>query len=60
MHPYLFTTGFFIGYFSLRRSPWRGETTEEENNNVDTAAIELINIWMKREAERRTEAGISM
>ena len=39
MHPELFTTDFFIGDFSLRRSPMHGETTEEENNNMYTAAI---------------------
>ena len=49
MHPELFTTGFFIGYFSLRRSPRRGATTETENDNVYTADIELINRWRKRE-----------
>ena len=60
MHPDLFTTGVFIGDFSLRRSPRRGATTEAENNNVDTAGIELINQWMKREAARGIEAGIFM
>ena len=43
MHPELFTTGVFIGEFSLRRIPQRGATIEAENNNVDTAAIKLIN-----------------
>ena len=43
MHPELFTTGFFMGYFSLRRSPRREATTEAENNNVDTAAIKINN-----------------
>ena len=43
MHPELFTTGVFIGDFSLRRIPRRGATTEAENNNVDTADIKLIN-----------------
>ena len=60
MHLELFTTGFFIGDFSLRRSPRRGATTEAENNNVDTASIEIINRWRKREAARGTEAVISM
>ena len=52
MHPELFTTGFFVEDLSLRRSPRRGATTETENNNVDTADIELINRWRKREASR--------
>ena len=43
MHPELFTTGVFIGDFSLRRIPRHGENTEAENNNVDTADIKLIN-----------------
>ena len=60
MHPELFTTGVFIGHFSIRRSPRREATTEVENNNVDTAAIEMINRWRKREAVRGTEAGLSM
>ena len=60
MHPELFATGVFIGDFSLRISPRRGETTEAENKNVDTAAIKLINQWRKRETERGTEEGISI
>ena len=60
MHPELFITGFFIGDFSLRRSPRRGATTEAENNNVDTVAIELILRWRKREATIGTDAGLSM
>ena len=52
MHPELFTTGVFIGYISLRRSPRHEVTTEAENNNVDTAAIKLINRWRKREEAR--------
>ena len=60
MHPELFTTGVFIGDFSIRRSLRRGATTEAENKNVDTAAIELINRWRKRGSARRTEAGLSM
>ena len=60
MHPELFTTRFFIGEFSLRRIPRRGETTEAENKNVETAAIELINKWRKREAARGTKADILM
>ena len=39
MHPELFTTGVFIGDFSLRRSPRNGSTTEAENKNMYTAAI---------------------
>ena len=39
MQPELFTTGVFIGDFSLRRSPRRGETIEAEKNNVETVAI---------------------
>ena len=60
MHPEFLTTGFFIGNFSLRRSLRRGATTEAENKNVDTEAIEIINICRKREATRGTEAGLSM
>ena len=60
MHPELFTTGVFIGDFSLRRIPRRGATTEEDNNNVNTSAIELINQWRKREVERGTEVGLLM
>ena len=55
MHSELFTTGFFIGDFSVRRSPRRGTTTEAEDNNMDTADIELINQWRKKEEERGTE-----
>ena len=58
MHPELFTTGVFIGNFSLRRSLRRGATTEAENKNVDTADIKLINRWRKMEAARGTEAGL--
>ena len=50
MNPDLFTKKVFIGYFSLRRIFRSGATTEAENNNVDTAAIKLINLWRKREA----------
>ena len=39
MHPELFTTGVFIGYFSLRRIPRCGATTEAEDNNMENAAI---------------------
>ena len=60
MHPEFFTTGFFIGDYILRRTPRRGATTEAENKNVATAAIELINRWRKREAERGTESGLYM
>ena len=60
MHLWLFTTGFFIVCFSLRRIPRRGATTEAENKNVDTADIELINRWRNREAARGTESVISM
>ena len=52
MHPELFTTGVFIGDLSLRRIPGSVSTTEAENNNVDTAAIKLINRWGKMEAAR--------
>ena len=58
IHPELFTTGVFIGDFTSRRIPQRGATTQAENNNVDTAAIELINWRRDREAERGTEAGL--
>ena len=60
MHPELFTTGVFIGDYSLRRRPRCGATTEADNNNVDTAAIQLINQWRKREEARGIEARISM
>ena len=43
MHPELFTTGFFIGNFSIRKSLRRGETMDTENKNMDTAAIKIIN-----------------
>ena len=56
----MFTKGVLIGDFSLKRNPRRGSTTEEENKNVDTAAIELINIFRKREAARGKGAGPSM
>ena len=52
-HPELFITGVFNGNSSLRIIPRRGATTEAEIKNVDTAAIELINWWRKREAARR-------
>ena len=38
----------------------RGATTEAENNNVDTVAIELTNRWRKKEAARGSEASLSM
>ena len=60
MHPEFFTTGVFIENFSLRRSLRRGATTEAENKNVETEAIELINICRKREATRGTEAVLLM
>ena len=58
LHPELFTTGVFVGNFSIRRSPRRGATTEAENNNMYTVDIELIIRWGGMEAERRTESGI--
>ena len=60
MHPELFTALLFIGYFSLRIIPRRGATMEGENNNVDTAAIKIINQWRKTEAKRGKETGLSM
>ena len=60
MHPELFTTGFFIVNFGLRRGPRSGATTEAANNNVDTAYIKLINCSRKKQAERGTEEVISM
>ena len=54
----LLTTGVSIVYFSLRRFPRRGATTEAENNNVDTVDIELINWWWKRKSNSGTEAGL--
>ena len=56
----LFTTVVSIEDFSLRRSPRCGATTEEENNNMDTVAIELIKQWREKEAARDTESGLSM
>ena len=52
IHPELFTTVVFMGYFVLRRIYSHEATTDADNNNVDTAAIELINRWRKRESER--------
>ena len=60
IHPELFTTGVSIRDFSLGRRPRRGATTEAENNNVNTADIEIINAWRKREATRGTEESLSM
>ena len=60
LRPELSTTGLSIGDFSLRKIPRRGETTDAENNNMDTVDIELINQWGKREAEIGKEAGILM
>ena len=60
MHSELFTTGFFIVYFSLRKIPKRGVPTEADNNNVDTAYFKLIHRWNKREAESGTDADLSM
>ena len=56
MHPGLFTTGVFIGNFSLRRILRRGATTEAENKNVDNAAIEIINRFRKRDGSRSIDA----
>ena len=56
MHPWFFTTGVFIGNFSLRRSLRSGATTEAENKNVDTADIELINRCRKRGRSRSIDA----
>ena len=60
MHPELFTTGVFIGDFSIRRSLRCVATTETEKKNVDTAAIEIIHRWRKRKSEIRTESGLYM
>ena len=54
MHPEFFTTGVFHGSFRLIRIPRRGVTMKAENNNVDTAAIEVFNLWTKREVARGT------
>ena len=43
IRPQLFLGLVAIEDFSLRRSLQRGATTEAENNNVDTVAIELTN-----------------
>ena len=56
----MFTTVFFIGYFSLIRGPQHGAIMEAENNNMYNAAIEIINLWRKMEASRETEAGLYM
>ena len=60
LKPELFTTGVFIGDFSLRRIPQRGATTEAENNNLDSVDIKLIDMWSKREAAIGKEAGLLM
>ena len=60
MHPYLFTTGFFIGYFSIIIIPRRGTITDAENKNVDNIAIKIINKCRNRDSVRGTEAGISI
>ena len=38
-----------VNGYSLWCSLHRGATTEAENTNVDPVAIELINIWRKKE-----------
>ena len=60
MHPDLFTTGVFIGYFSIIRIPRRGTITDAENKNVDNIAINLINKCRNRESVRGTEVGLSI
>ena len=60
LRPELFTTGLSIGDFSLRKIPRRGETTDAENNNMDTVDIELINWCRKKGASKVTEAGLLM
>ena len=60
IRPQLFSGLVAIEDFSLRRSLRRGATTEAENNNVDTVAIELTNRWRRKEAARGSEAGLSM
>ena len=48
MHTELFTTGVYIGDFILRISLRRVTTTEADNNNVENATVELINLWRNR------------
>ena len=60
MHPDLFTTGVFIGYFSIIIIARRGTITDAENKNMDNIAIKLINQCRKRESVRGKEAGISI
>ena len=59
-HKKLFSSAVAVKDYSLRRSLRRGATTEAENNNVDTVAIELINRWRQKENARGAEAGLSM
>ena len=59
-HAGFFFSSALITDYSLRRSLRRGATIEAENNNVDTAAIELINRWRKKESARGAEPTLSM
>ena len=56
----MFTTGVFIGDFSIIRITRSGAITEVENKNVDTAAIKIINQWRKREEARGAKSDILM
>ena len=60
MHLEFFTTGVFIGYFILGRSPRHEATTEAENNNLDSAYNKIINRWRKRDKARGAVAGLSV
>ena len=59
-YPKRFSEAVTINDYSLRRSLRRGATTEARNNKVDTAAVELVNRWRKKEAARGAEAGLTM
>ena len=48
IHSELFTTGAFIGDFSLRIIPRHGANTEADKNNVYISVIKMINWWRKR------------
>ncbi len=46
--------------FSLWRLPRQGAVPETTNQDVSEKVIELINRWRKKEATKRSEAGLPM